>query len=284
MVVYGELLAVLSAFCWAAGGSVYKKGLEYTDAWTGNFMRTSASALGFLIFMIAKGVISKIVLSITPELLFWLVVSGIFAFFVGDLFYMMALERAGVAKVVPISSTYPLFVALWAALFYHTLPNPSIILGSLLIVVAIYLISRQQDERENKFGILFAVFAAISWSVSISILDYLTFYLPAEAVAGFRFVIVSALLSPFVFGKGTRFSWDAFKWLGIGGMTILMLGNYSLVEAVRIVGSAKVAPISATYPVIATIFARLFLKEDLTIEIITATLLSLAGILLVVSA
>lgn len=278
--VYGELLAVLSALCWAASGAVYKKGLEYTDAWMGNFMRTSATALGFLIFMAVKGVS---VSSVTPELLFWLIFSAVFAFFIGDLFYMLALERSGVARAVPISSTYPLFVALWATIVYDTLPSPSIIVGSLLIVLAIYLISRQQDGKGRKSGILFAVFAAISWSASISVLDYLTAHLPAEAVAGFRFIIVSVLLSPVVF-RGTKFSWKAFKWLGIGGMTIFALGNYTFVEAIRLAGSAKIAPISAIYPIIAAIFARMFLKEKLTVEIVAGTILSLIGVLLVISA
>jgi DME family drug/metabolite transporter len=285
--MYGELLAVFSAFCWAAGGAVYKKGLEYTDAWMGNFMRISATAVAFLVFMAATGVIGVSISSITLELLFWVITSAVFAFFVGDLFYMLALERAGVARVVPVSSTYPLFVALWAAIFYG-IPSPSIIAGSLLVVVAIYLISRQRDGDEDKkgsrLGVLFAVFAAISWSISISILDYLTAHLPAEAVAGFRFIIASALLSPVVLKKGVRFNWNAFKWLGIGGMTILVLGNYTFVEAIRIVGSAKVAPISATYPVIAAILARMFLKENLTLEIVAGTVLSLIGVLLVISA
>jgi DME family drug/metabolite transporter len=282
--VYGELLAALSAFCWAAGGAVYKKGLEYINVWSGNLMRTSTTALGFIVIMVAEGKLIGIISSITLELLFWLVISAVFAFFLGDILYLESIRRSGVAKAVPVSSTYPLFVALWAVTVYGQPLSINIFTGSVLIVFAIYLISEQKSGNRDSFGILFALFAALSWSVSISILDYLTAYLPSEAVAGFRFLIVSMLLGAVIPIKGTQLSWKAFKWLGICGMLILIVGNYAFVEAIRIVGSAKVAPISAVYPVIAAVFAHLALKELFTVRISIGTLISFLGVLLVVLA
>jgi len=281
--MYGELLALLSAFCWAAGGAVYKKGLDYTDVWTGNFLRTSFTAAGFIFVMLLERQLDDVIFSITPNLAFWLIVSAIFAFFIGDLFYLEAIKLAGVAKAVPVSSTYPIFVAFVAFAVYGRNIGLLLLLGSILVVVAIYLIS-ENDDGKGKRGIGHAVAAAISWSISISIVDYLVNYLPAEAVAGFRFLVVSAIMAAFIPAKGFKLSRSAVKWLGVGSMVVLVVGNYSFVEAIRLVGSEKVAPISAIYPVIAAVFARLALREVLTVRIAAGVLLSFMGVLFVVVA
>jgi DME family drug/metabolite transporter len=107
-------------------------------------------------------------------------------------------------------------------------------------------------------------------------------YLPAEAVAGFRFLIASIITSAIISVKGLKFSHEALKWLGIGAIFALIIGNYAFVEAIRVVNSARITPISATYPVIAAVFARLALKEALTINIVLGIFLSFIGVLLVV--
>ncbi|AEA47032.1 DMT family transporter [Archaeoglobus veneficus] len=278
--MYGELLALLSAFCWAAGGAVYRKGLEYTDVWTGNFMRTSFAALGFVAIILLEGKLDDVISTLTPSIVFWLVTSAIFAFFVGDIFYLEALKRSGVARAVPVSSTYPIFVALLAFAVYGREVGALLLLGSVLVVIAIYLIS--EDGNGESRGIGYALMAAISWSVSISIVDYLVGYLPAEAVAGLRFLVVSAIMAAFVPVREFRFSRSTVKWLGIASMFVLVVGNYSFVEAIRLIGSEKVAPISAVYPVIAAVFARLALREELNVKIAAGVVLSFVGILLVV--
>ncbi|RLI76394.1 EamA family transporter [Archaeoglobales archaeon] len=274
----GEALAILSAFCWAGGAAVYKKGLDYTDIKSGNLLRTSFTALGFIVIMSFNGKLFETIKNLNVELLAVLIVSAIFAFFIGDLCYLAALNRSGVSKTVPISSTYPLFVSLWSFMYGKAISS-GIVVGSILIVIAIYLISKGEAKQDG-YGIVFAILAAISWSISVFLLDYLTLYLPSEAVAGFRFLIVALLMSALSLGK-IHINSNAIKWLGFGSMIVLVVGNYSFVEAIRLIGSAKVAPISATYPVISTIFARI-LKEKLTLEIVVGTLASFFGVLLVI--
>lgn len=155
-----------------------------------------------------------------------------------------------------------------------------IITGSVLIVIAIYLISKG-EAKQNGYGIVFAILAAISWSISVFLLDYLTLYLPSEAIAGFRFLIVALIMFVLVMPNKINVNSNAIKWLGFWSMVVLIVGNYSFVEAIRLIGSAKVAPISAVYPIISTVFARI-MKEKLTLEIVVGTLASFIGVLLVV--
>jgi DME family drug/metabolite transporter len=279
--VYGELLASLSAFCWAAGGILYRKGLDTTNIWTGNLIRTLVAATGFILLMVIQGILHTVIETITAELLFWLIFSAFFAFFVGDIFYLEALNRCGVSRALPVSSTYPLFVAFLAIIIYGHSIGFQIFAGSSVIVLAIYLIS-EKNGTASISGIILAILAAISWSLSITTIDYLVLYLPVEAVAGIRFVVAVLLTSAMVSVKGFRYDYSALKWLGIGGVVALIIGNYAFVEAIRVAGSAKVTPISATYPVIAAGFARFTLKEVLTFRIASGISLSFLGVLLVI--
>lgn len=279
--MYGELLASLSAFCWAAGGILYRKGLETTNVWTGNLIRTAVAAIGFILIMGIQGVLPG-VFEFNTEILFWLVFSAFFAFFVGDIFYLEALKRCGVSRALPVSSTYPLFVAILAILIHGYHVSIQVFAGSSLIVLAIYLISEKNEDGDSILGISFAILAAISWSLSITTIDYLVIYLPVEAVAGFRFVIATLFTTMMVSIKGAKVNLSALKWLGIGGVVALVVGNYAFVEAIRVAGSARVTPISATYPVIAAVLAKSVLREAVTVRIATGIVLSFAGVLLVV--
>jgi len=281
--VYGELLAALSAFCWAAGGIFYKKGLENTNIWTGNLIRTAVASAGFILIMYFQGILSSVISKFTAELLFWLFFSAFFAFFVGDLFYLEALNRCGVSRALPVSSTYPLFVAFLAIVIYGVELSFKLFAGAIFIIIAIYLISENQNSSGNSFsGIVFSLLAAISWSLSISTIDYLVVHLPVEAVAGFRFIIASSITVSMVAFKGLKINFRALKWLGVGGIVALIIGNYAFVEAIRVAGSAKVTPISATYPVIAAVFAGYTLKEVLNARVIAGIILSFSGVLLVI--
>jgi DME family drug/metabolite transporter len=280
----GELLAIISAFCWALGASIYKKGLEGIDALSGNLMRTGFASAGFLVLMIANGTLMQSLHELTISLLFWLVFSSFIAFFLGDLLFLIALKRIGVSRTVPISSTYPLFTVMWAFLVYGIQVSIFVVIGTLFIIVAIKLISEERNDSHttNFRGMLFAFSAALCWSISITVLDHLILYLPSDAVAGFRLMITFLLIS--AVGSVRKFTFDrnSLLWIGIGGMIVLVFGNYIFIEAIRIVGSAKVAPISATYPVISVFLAALFLKEKVTLKIIGGAFFSFFGVLLVV--
>lgn len=285
----GSLLAIISAFCWAASASVYKKGLESTDAWSGNLMRTGFATVGFFLVMVVKGTLSSALTSLTVSLFFWVIFSAFFAFFLGDLLFLISIKRVGVSRTVPVSSTYPLFVTVWAFIVYGKSVSIFVVLGTLLIVVAIKLISEEGEkkgkgEREPNApsrGVFLAISAAVCWSISVVVLDYLVLVLPTEAVAGFRFFITFLLTAAVVSTRTFTYDNHSLFWIGVGGFGILVFSNYIFLEAIRMVGSTKAAPISAVYPVISIVLAALFLKEKITVKIVGGTVLSFLGVLLV---
>ncbi|SHH66376.1 Uncharacterized membrane protein [Sporobacter termitidis DSM 10068] len=69
------------------------------------------------------------------------------------------------------------------------------------------------------------------------------------------------------------------KWLLLSGLFGGPLGMSAYVLSLSYVGPADTAVISALYPVLGSIFARLFLKEDLTRKQLAGILLSAAGVI-----
>ncbi|MGC1121524.1 MAG: DMT family transporter [Candidatus Methanofastidiosia archaeon] len=283
----GELLAVLAAFCWAAGGSIYRKGLDTTDPWSGNLMRITLASLGFLVLMVTKGTFAESLARVSTSLALWLILSAFSALVLGDYLLLRSLKDIGVARTIPISSTYPLFVVVWSALFYGRETSFLVVIGTVFIVAAIKLISEPKQKISvgtplYTRGAVIALSAAVCWSISIVMLDYLTQFLPSEAVAGFRFIVSAVMLSAIVSRSG--FFWDrnSLMWIGIGGALVLIISNYAFVEAIRMVGSATVAPITSVYPVISVFVAAVFLREKLRLKIVAGTLLSFSGVILVI--
>jgi len=272
----GELLAIFSAFCWAANGTVYKLGIR-GDVISANFVRVTLTSLGFLAVMIVRGEFLKILAETPPDVWMLLFLSALFAFFIGDTLYMESIKECGVSRAVPLSSTYPLFVALWTDILFGRL-EPLTVAGSVLIVLAIRMITTGSGRRSMR-GYLLAILAAIFWSFSIMIVKHLTAYLPPEAIAGFRFAVVSALTAPLAVRR--RVDRECVKWMGLSAL-ILLAGNYAFVSSLSLTSATKAATLSSLYPIIAQVMA-LGIGEEITPRLVAGTVIAVLGVVLVLS-
>ena len=200
---------------------------------------------------------------------------------------MVALKNIGVSRTVPVTSTYPLFIAVWSVIIYDITIHALLIVGIILIITAITLITGEEHTPDSSTshpyrGIGTALLAALCWSISITILDYLLLSLPSEAVAGFRFLIAFVFCLVVSTGTPVTINKNAVLWIGMGGIIVVVLGNYLFLEAIDKIGSVKVAPISSLYPIISILFALVLIKERVTVRIIVGTVLSFVGVLCVI--
>ena len=268
----GVALALLSSVCWGVGGVVFKVGLKNVNEYSGNLVRSVFASLYLLPFVIYYG-IEKI----TPEILVLLFVSTFFSFFLGDLLYFNALKSSPVSYVLPLSATYPIFVAVMDNIVYGVEITPNIILACFATFAAVVVIPKEGGKFTLKS--LTAVFAAISWAVAIVTLDYLTRYLSPINLAFLRLVINSAML----FALTRRISVDrnTVVYMGIVGGLLSVTGILSFITAVKIMGSHLVTPVSATSPVTGAIFGKIFLRERITLRHVIAILFVFVSVLLV---
>jgi DME family drug/metabolite transporter len=170
----GVLAALTSAFSWASATILVRIGLKRLSPVGANILRLYVAGAFFLLVFWATGKMN--VFHIPPILLGIAFVSAQFGFVIGDYFYFSALKRMGVSRTVPITSTYPLWTIVWAAGFLGRKVSPRVIVGAVLVVVAIAIVRKAEEEEHLEGrGFVYALLAPISWSLAIVMMDYLTF-------------------------------------------------------------------------------------------------------------
>ncbi|WP_456371048.1 DMT family transporter [Geoglobus sp.] len=257
LVILGTFLALISAICWGAGGVIFKLGLRNVSEYSGNLIR-SVFAVAFLLPL----VVIKGIEPLSLKLVMLIVISTVFSFFIGDLLYFTALKNSPVSYALPLASTYPVFVAVMDNLVYGYAVTTNVIAASILTLLAVIVLPKEGGKFTLKS--LTALFASLSWAVSIVTLDYLTDHLSPVTLAFLRLLLNSAMLYAMV----RRFEVDrnTLLYMGLLGGLISVTGILSFVTSVSLIGSNMVSPISATSPVIGAMVGKVFLKEKLTVR------------------
>ncbi|WP_029551009.1 DMT family transporter [Thermococcus zilligii] len=280
----GVVAALASALCWATATILVKAGMRSRSPVAVNMIRLYAVSLMYLAVLIPAGGIGEI-LSSSPLYLAVAFVSAQFGFVIGDYFYFHALHRMGVSRTVPITSTYPLWTVLWASLFLGRRVSPRVYLGALLIVLAIIIVRRaEEEEHADPKGFVYALLTPVSWSIAITMMDWLTGHFNPLTLAGLR--MFSAAIGVSVFLPAYRdelLSTDLRELALLSGAAFsgLLLGQFFFVYSTRAVGSQVSAPVSSINPLIASLMAVVFLKETPNRKILEGLALAILGILLV---
>ncbi|NJE61025.1 DMT family transporter [Thermococcus sp. 21S7] len=286
-VILGVLAALGSAVSWAASTILIKVGMREKSPVAANIFRLYAVAVMFAVVFWINGTFSQIA-QLSPTLLAVAFVSGLFGFVIGDYFYLNALKMMGVSRTVPITSTYPLWAILWAFLFLGRRISPQVIIGAVLVVTAIVVVRRaEEEERIDPKGFVFALLAPLSWSFAILTMDWLTSSIDVLPLAGIRMMFAAVGVSLFLPKYGAEVRRITLKeaLLLIGAaVTGLMLGQYLFVYSINQVGSQIAAPVSAVNPIIASALAIALLREPPNKKILEGLVLAVLGVILISTA
>ena len=213
---------------------------------------------------------------------------------------MYALKSIGVARAVPLAATYPLFSLVWAMLLLGQGVSALSFLGTVVILLGIWLLSREKvDEKDHVHGrvevagIALSLATALVWSVSITLIDYVVsmpgvvsgleanFAVVTLRIAGMAFLVLA--LAP-VLDRSHGFlklTWKAVVLLCIGGLVANGLGwllmNYSFLN----IAESQAVPISSTTPLFSTLAGFAFFHEKLTVNNVLGALAVVAGVALI---
>ncbi|WP_048147018.1 DMT family transporter [Pyrococcus abyssi] len=280
----GILLALTSAFCWGTASVLIKVGLRGKTPISANLIRLYMSSLAYLIIFYLGGNYSEISrMPIEYHILAF--TSAQFGFVIGDYFYFSALKLLGVSRTVPITSTYPLWTILWAFLFLGREVTIRIISGATLIVLAIILVSKvETEEHVSLKGMVYAFITPISWSIAITIMDWLSKDVSSLTLAGLRIIYAAigvSLVSWRIIGEVKSATLKEVAIISSAGFLGLVLGQYAFVKSVSILGSQIATPITAVNPIISTSLAILFLKEPPNWKIFLSLVMVVLGIWLI---
>ena len=295
----GEFAALGAAVTWAVAPIMYKKALSGVSPVSANIVRCATNAAFLVLFLVASGLVG-VLASLPIGVVIVVVVSGLVGLGVGDTLYMYALKSIGVARAVPLATSYPLFSLVWATFFLGQAVTVPAVVGTVVILIGIWLLSR--EKIESKFhvygkveltGVAVSLLAALAWSVSITMMDFavtmpgvvsglpVNYAIVTVRITGMALVLLA--LAP-VLDRGHGFlklSWKAVVLLCVGGIVANGLGwllmNYSFLN----IAEAQAVPISSTTPLFSALAGFAFFHEKITRDNTLGAVLVVAGVVLI---
>jgi len=295
----GEFAALGAAVSWAVAPILYKKALSGVKPVSANIVRCATNAAVLALVLVASG-LTGILVRLPLTVLAVVVVSGVVGLGLGDTLYMIGLKSIGVARAVPLASSYPLFSLLWAVLLLGEVVTAAAVGGTIVILLGIWFLSREKVERathvHGKFeltGVAVSLLTAVAWSVSITMMDFAVtmpgivngldanYAVVTVRIAGMALVMLA--LAPLLDrGHGfLKLGWRAVVLLCIGGLVANGLGwllmNYSFLN----IAESQAVPISSTTPLFSAIAGFAFFREKMARNNIMGAVLVVVGTVLI---
>ena len=298
MKMIGELAALGAAICWTVSAVLYKKALLKAKSIPANIVRCVCTSI-VLVFCLA--VVGKfgVLMDLPLYAVVLASVSGIIGLGLGDTLYMVSLRLIGVARAVPITCTYPLFNLLLAVFLQGEAATLYVVLGAVLIVVGIWLVSREEKEigisepqkRILVKGVASALATAIVWAVSITMINMAVTLSEtgsldrALAINTIRVSVVAVFLLASAPITDRKFSFIKMQKkplvaLVFGGIVALALGWFLLTYSFLYIPESKAVPVSSTSPLFATA-SGIFLREQVTAKNVAGSIIVVVGIFLI---
>jgi drug/metabolite transporter (DMT)-like permease len=292
--VIGELAALAAAFCWAISPVLYKMALSNAKPIPANVSRSISTTIFLFVYLGASGKLLNLV-TLQMDSLILSILSGVVGLCLGDTMFMLSLELIGVSKTVPVVSAYPMFTAFFAVLFFNEPFTFLLLLGTMLIIVGIWLVSPERasssdvTRRVLSKGVFISLSTALVWSLSIILMNQ-ALELSQMAAFDSAFVVNTARMaastllflafSPFMdrrfhFMKLKRKTWII---LALGGIVGLVFGWVLLAISLSYTEASRAVPISSVSPLFATLIGAFFLKEKVTVRIFMGAVLIVLGI------
>lgn len=292
----GELAGLAAALVWSTTNIVLRGQSIRFGAVTVNAWRTIFAALCFVIIFLLTRHPSDL-LHLPSRAVIALLAGVVIGMVIGDSLQFTAMARIGVARAMPISSCFPLFTIVIAALFLGEQITPRTLLGALLVIGGVLLVAvprRAGVEAAPSapalpgywIGVGMALTAAICWSLSttlsrvavndIDVITANTLRLPFSALVSSLLSLRNGWVSPAKFGRASLLIIIACGIVGTAG------GGFLYLSAIALAGAAKTAVIGAASPIFGLIGSMIFLRERPGPRGILGTFVSFAGIVLVV--
>jgi DME family drug/metabolite transporter len=286
----GELAAISCAVLWAISTVLMRSQTGRVPVLALNAIRALWASVVFLGVLAALGRLGDVT-AVPSAALIGLLGSVLIGMALGDSLHIKAMTLIGVSRALPISSTYPILTAVLAVIWLDEPVTARIVAGIVLVVGGVYLVafprvgSVVERVPASGRGITLALVAACCWAISTATVKPALSLVDPLVANGVRLpaaMLVLQLLSWRSEGLGSpfRFGRRAGVMLAVAGLISGVSGALWLL-GVRDAGAAKAAALSSTAPIFAAPLAALFLGEKLSRQVGLGTVLTVAGIWLV---
>jgi len=212
---------------------------------------------------------------------------------IGDTLYLISQKRIGVSYALPIVGTFPIITYFIAVLFLGDTLSALRLLGTVLAVIGVITISREQatetdsgDTSFDRIGIALALACAFLYAIGTSLLQI--GLIEVEPIDGnfLRTLVGSVEFLPFFLltrVKGTpNPNRRVTKIIAFAGLLGMGFGSLLYVSTVKFVGAAMTSVFGSMSPLFAVPISMIFLRERLSRKAAFGILAAIAGVILVV--
>ncbi len=284
--VAGVILTLLSSVSWAAGVMFFRKSGQTVGAFGVNVAK---NLVGILLFSITIPIVGHSFFpdSIPMRDILLIVASGVVGVGMGDLFFLVALNLLGAGLNSIVGSVYTPLLVISAILFLGEPLSLNLVLGTILVVVAILIIATDSLERRPRhlyLGIFTAVLGMVCTVAGIilmkgPLMHHSIWWINwARLLSGLLFF---ALYFPFrrdkaaIAGSLTKIS--NWKSLALGGVMGTYLAILFWTGGLSLLPASVVGVLNQLTMVAIIVFARLFLKEPITLRKVIAGSMACGG-------
>jgi drug/metabolite transporter (DMT)-like permease len=288
----GEAAGLACAAAWAVIGLIMRGVATHVDPVLVNGLRCLFAVLTLFALAVISGHAGA---SFTSSAVASIVLSGLLGQAIGDAAFVDAARRIGASRAMPISAASPLLtVALAAVLLGERLTTLAVV-GTFLVLGGVYLLAFPFGSSKSavalmsaadRRGVLMALLAALCWSVSTIILRQALVGIDLVAANLVRLSTAAVMLLGLHAARSGPHLPATFTRRTLAIMLVAgVLSSFSslmYLTSVHYAGAAKASVLNATSPLFGLPLSLVILKERITRRIVFGTLLSVAGIWLVV--
>lgn len=289
----GETLTLASAFCWAAGANLYKVGLRSMSPVKLNLVRSSAAAALLFVFVLALNKYEYFLLLYTPSAAY-LLAASLIGWALGDTLYLISLKHIGVSRAVPLTYSYPLFLVPMSMFILHEPFTVSIAVGTVLITLAVWLLSGQKTIRPEgsaKVGFVAGILTALCWALGVTLFKLAVASFDPVFTAFFKILVVLPSLAIYLKVLGPKEADSSTTppkrsevvSAMLGGLVSVGLGDMIYLVGLSLTQANIAVPLSSSTPIFSVILAAVFMRERITTRSVLSSVLVVVGATLLLS-
>lgn len=282
-----EWAALSCALIWATNGLLLRTQSEHVTPGAMNAIRCAVAGAAFWLALPFDSIPLVGLLEVTAAEWIMMLAALSLGVALGDTLYLIAMKEIGVSRTLALTGTFPLTTLFWQTLLLDAPFNPTLLLGSALVVGGLFFLSRSgaADERPVRlqWGIALSLIAALCWGFSATLLKPATVHMSAIQTNAIRMPLIALLLFVVrVLPSGNeRLRGIRVRSLLIVGATGLLgmgVGAYLFIYAITQANPAKVVTLTSSSPLFGMLLAAVFLGEKITPQIALGMALCMGGV------
>lgn len=253
--------------------------------WRSSVLRAFVCTVLLALYAWPAGLVER-VLHTDPATLGLMFGSTLLSFVVGDSLYFLSAARIGVARALPIASSFPLITTAGAVTLLGERLTPALAAGSALVVLGVALIGGERAPsagRTDPLGLVLAGVAACFWATSGIVLGQALKVIDPISGNLVRFPIATLLFAGYLVARRPAEHLDGrLIWLSLAAALGTLASSMMFLAGIEGAGVARGVALNATSPVFSAILAVVILRERLSRRAALGITCSVLGTILLV--